>query len=89
MHASEPEANPMQDWYATLAKLKTQVPADVLVLPAHNDAFHGLHERRPHPFAGDHRRGTLSGVAEHPDADGTLARYHAGGRHLRPFRACV
>jgi glyoxylase-like metal-dependent hydrolase (beta-lactamase superfamily II) len=45
VHANEPEANPMQEWYETLAKLKAQVPADVLVLPAHNDAFVGLHDR--------------------------------------------
>ncbi|MGE4239235.1 MBL fold metallo-hydrolase [Ramlibacter sp.] len=45
VHASEPEADPMSEWYASLAKVKAEVPDDVLVLPAHNDAFHGLHAR--------------------------------------------
>lgn len=41
----EPDADPMADWYASLAKLKDEVPDDVLVLPAHNDCFYGLHAR--------------------------------------------
>lgn len=45
VHPMEPEADPMADWYASLAKLKAQVPDDVLVLPAHNDCFRGLHAR--------------------------------------------
>ncbi|MBC5767302.1 MBL fold metallo-hydrolase [Ramlibacter albus] len=45
VHASEPEADPMGEWYASLDKLKAQLPDDVLVLPAHNDCFHGLHTR--------------------------------------------
>ena len=44
----EPDANPMADWYASIAKLKEQVPDDVLVLPAHNDCFYGLHARLDH-----------------------------------------
>ena len=35
----------MADWLASLAKIKAQVPDDVLVLPAHNEAFRGLHAR--------------------------------------------
>lgn len=42
---TEPNADPMADWYASLAKLKRVVPDDVLVLPAHNDCFRGLHAR--------------------------------------------
>jgi glyoxylase-like metal-dependent hydrolase (beta-lactamase superfamily II) len=41
----EPEANPMADWLASLAKLRERVPDDVLVLPAHGGCFHGLHLR--------------------------------------------
>jgi glyoxylase-like metal-dependent hydrolase (beta-lactamase superfamily II) len=41
----EPEADPMSDWYASLDKIESIVPDDVLVLPAHNDCFHGLHAR--------------------------------------------
>ncbi|HEX2544856.1 MAG TPA: MBL fold metallo-hydrolase [Ramlibacter sp.] len=45
VHPMEPEANPMADWMASLAKMRIRVPADVLVLPSHNDCFHGLHAR--------------------------------------------
>ncbi|HXF44962.1 MAG TPA: MBL fold metallo-hydrolase [Burkholderiaceae bacterium] len=41
----EPDANPMQEWLASLAKLKREVPDDVLVLPSHNTCFRGLHAR--------------------------------------------
>jgi glyoxylase-like metal-dependent hydrolase (beta-lactamase superfamily II) len=41
----EPEANPVADWYASLAKLRDEVPADVLVLPSHNECFFGVHRR--------------------------------------------
>jgi glyoxylase-like metal-dependent hydrolase (beta-lactamase superfamily II) len=41
----EPEANPMADWLASLAKVRREVSDDVLVLPAHNECFHGLHTR--------------------------------------------
>ena len=35
----------MSDWLDSLAKLKREVPDDVLVLPAHNECFRGLHAR--------------------------------------------
>ncbi len=38
---TEPEANPLQDWLDSCAKLKALLPADVLVLPAHNEPFRG------------------------------------------------
>ena len=41
----EPDANPMADWLESLAKLKREVPDDVLVLPSHNTPFRGLHAR--------------------------------------------
>ncbi len=41
----EPEADPMGDWLASLDKLQRLVPDDVLVLPAHNSCFRGLHAR--------------------------------------------
>lgn len=41
----EPDADPLSDWLASLAKLKAEVPDDVLVLPAHNEPFRGLHAR--------------------------------------------
>ncbi|WP_020205333.1 MBL fold metallo-hydrolase [Cupriavidus sp. WS] len=45
---TEPDADPMGDWLASLAKLRREVPDDVLVLPAHNEPFRGLHARIGH-----------------------------------------
>ncbi|SPE26092.1 Beta-lactamase domain protein [Burkholderiales bacterium] len=45
VYPTEPDADPMSDWYASLAKVKREVPDDVLVLPAHNECFRGLHAR--------------------------------------------
>ena len=53
---TEPDANPLADWLLSLAKIKRDVPDDVLVLPAHNDPFEGLHDRLDH-LVGSHERG--------------------------------
>ena len=45
VHPTEPEANPLDDWMRSLARIRAIVPDDVLVLPAHNDPFLGLHFR--------------------------------------------
>ncbi len=42
---TEPLANPLKDWFASLEKLKSRLPADVLVLPAHGKPFRGAHYR--------------------------------------------
>lgn len=42
---TEPDADPLGDWLASLARLKRKIPADVLVLPSHGLPFRGLHER--------------------------------------------
>ncbi|MDQ2878571.1 MAG: MBL fold metallo-hydrolase [Pseudomonadota bacterium] len=42
---TEPEGDPLGEWLASIAKLKREVPADVLVLPGHGDPFTGLHTR--------------------------------------------
>jgi len=42
--ANEPDADPLGEWFASIAKLKT-LPADLLVLPGHGDPFTGLHPR--------------------------------------------
>ncbi|MGR4865749.1 MBL fold metallo-hydrolase [Caulobacter sp. LARHSG274] len=42
---TEPDADPLTDWLASLARIKATVPDTVLVLPAHNDPFRGLHAR--------------------------------------------
>lgn len=45
VYPTEPEADPMADWLASCERLKASVPADVLVLPAHNEPFTGAHDR--------------------------------------------
>jgi glyoxylase-like metal-dependent hydrolase (beta-lactamase superfamily II) len=45
VHPTEPDADPMSNWLDSLDKLKREVPDDVLVLPAHNECFRGLHLR--------------------------------------------
>lgn len=42
---TEPLANPLKDWFESLRKLRTRLPADVLVLPAHGKPFRGAHIR--------------------------------------------
>lgn len=42
---TEPLANPLKDWFASLEKLKGRLPADALVLPAHGKPFRGAHYR--------------------------------------------
>lgn len=42
---TEPDGDPLADWISSCRKLLAAMPNDVLVLPAHNEPFHGLHER--------------------------------------------
>ena len=42
---TEPMADPLADWLHSLSYLKEQVPADVLVLPAHGRPFRNAHAR--------------------------------------------
>ncbi|MBC7733509.1 MAG: MBL fold metallo-hydrolase, partial [Bacteriovorax sp.] len=55
VYPTEPDADPMSGWLDSLAKLKREVPDDVLVLPAHNEAFRGLHARIDALASGQHR----------------------------------
>ena len=41
---SEPEADPLGDWLASIAKLRT-LPDSLFVLPSHGEPFTGLHAR--------------------------------------------
>ena len=43
-NAGEPDANPLGEWLASIDKL-LQLPADLLVCPAHGEPFRGLHTR--------------------------------------------
>jgi glyoxylase-like metal-dependent hydrolase (beta-lactamase superfamily II) len=45
VYPTEPKGNPLRDWLASLHKLKDELPADVLVLPAHGKPFRGAHAR--------------------------------------------
>jgi glyoxylase-like metal-dependent hydrolase (beta-lactamase superfamily II) len=42
---TEPEADPLADWLASIASTRERVPDEVLVLPSHNEPFRGLHAR--------------------------------------------
>lgn len=55
VHPTEPDANPMQEWLESLAKIKREVPDDVLVLPSHNECFRGLHARLDYLAASQER----------------------------------
>jgi glyoxylase-like metal-dependent hydrolase (beta-lactamase superfamily II) len=44
LSAVEPDADPLGEWLASIDKL-LNLPADLLVLPAHGEPFHGLHAR--------------------------------------------
>ena len=45
VYPTEPDADPLDDWLKSLADIKRRIPDDVLVLPAHNSPFNGLHAR--------------------------------------------
>ncbi|MAN61731.1 MAG: MBL fold metallo-hydrolase [Parvibaculum sp.] len=45
LHPTEAHADPLQEWIDSCKKLKAALPADALVLPAHNEPFYGLHTR--------------------------------------------
>jgi glyoxylase-like metal-dependent hydrolase (beta-lactamase superfamily II) len=78
---TEPDGDPLTDWLTSLARIKTLVPDDVLVLPAHNDPFIGLHARLDHLIRG-HERGldrlqkTLSEPKRSVDVFGALFARH-------------
>ena len=53
---TEPDADPLGDWIASLAHLRATLGDHLLVLPAHGDPFRGLHARLDRLSAG-HQRG--------------------------------
>ncbi|HEY5048169.1 MAG TPA: MBL fold metallo-hydrolase [Rhizomicrobium sp.] len=42
---TEPEANPLQEWIDSCAKLRSLLPDEMLVLPSHNEPFRGATRR--------------------------------------------
>ena len=53
---TEPDADPLGDWIASIAKLRGLLGDHLLVLPAHGEPFRGLHARLDRLAAG-HERG--------------------------------
>ncbi len=53
---TEPDADPLGAWLASIAKLRAGLPDTLLVLPAHGEPFRGLHARLDRLAAG-HARG--------------------------------
>lgn len=53
---TEPDADPLSDWLGSLRRVRDEVPADVLVLPSHNDPFRGLHARVDELVSGHERK---------------------------------
>lgn len=63
---TEPEADPLGEWLASIEKL-LGLPADLLVLPAHGEPFHGLHARLEALRSEHHARlDTLAAFLEEP-----------------------
>lgn len=42
---TEPEADPLGEWLASITRFRAELPADLLVLPSHGEPFTGLHAR--------------------------------------------
>ena len=49
---TEPAADPLHDWLSSCVALRARLPDDVLVCPAHNEPFTGLHTRLSALIAG-------------------------------------
>ncbi|HTS23966.1 MAG TPA: MBL fold metallo-hydrolase [Casimicrobiaceae bacterium] len=85
---TEPDANPLGEWMASLAKIKREVPGDVLVMPAHNEPFHGLHARLDQLLAGHEASlGRLRAALDQPKRaidvfTALFSRNIAGDAHL-------
>lgn len=52
---TEPDADPLAEWLRSIDRLRQAIPEDVLVLPAHNEPFRGLHARLDALAAGHFR----------------------------------
>jgi glyoxylase-like metal-dependent hydrolase (beta-lactamase superfamily II) len=53
---TEPDADPLTEWLASLASIRERVSNDVLALPSHNEPFHGLHARLEQLIRGHEER---------------------------------
>jgi len=84
---TEPDANPLDGWLASMDKIAGTVPDDVLVLPAHGEPFRGLHPRLRY-LAADHNASLdrLRALVREPrrvvDVFGALFSRPINDRHL-------
>ena len=53
---SEPDANPLAEWLASIARFRSNLSADMLVLPAHGFPFKGVHTRLDKLAAGHYEQ---------------------------------
>ena len=53
---TEPDADPLAEWLESLARFRAELPADLLVLPAHGSPFTGLHARLEALIAGHEKQ---------------------------------
>ncbi|MBS0315225.1 MAG: MBL fold metallo-hydrolase [Proteobacteria bacterium] len=53
---TEPEADPLGEWLESLARLRADLPGDLLVLPAHGFPFTGVHARLDALIAGHEKQ---------------------------------
>ncbi|MCK1663548.1 MBL fold metallo-hydrolase [Bradyrhizobium sp. 153] len=90
----QPEANPMAEWFTSLECLRQRVPDEVLVAPAHQDVFLGLHARIEQLLQGK-RRGLerLRALLEQPrravDTFGALFRRRISEADPEQFRTAT
>jgi glyoxylase-like metal-dependent hydrolase (beta-lactamase superfamily II) len=56
VYPTEPEANPLKEWFESLEMLHGRLPEEVLVLPAHGRPFHGA-QARLRDLMNEHRNG--------------------------------
>ncbi len=82
----EPEANPLENWLASLQRLQ-QLSPDTLVLPAHGPVFRGLHVRVQQLEA--HHERQLDTLLERADQGEKFTAFQAMGwlfhRELKSF----
>ena len=84
---TEPDADPLSEWLQSLASIRARVPDDVLVLPSHNEPFHGLHARLDDLIGGHENRLThvheeLATAKRAVDLFGVLFRRRVGADML-------
>jgi glyoxylase-like metal-dependent hydrolase (beta-lactamase superfamily II) len=80
---TEPDADPLSEWLASLAALRQEVPDAVLVLPSHNEPFYGLHARLADLIAAHEQRlvrvrAELAAPRRAIEVFGALFRRHIG-----------